>query len=196
VPDLVDQDVKEQLARGHRQSPVPNLERSDLVGDVYVEIGHELLQFPAHRGAVVEQRRRVVAGQPGRLRQRRVRQPVKDPPLGEEDVIDELADRRQPAAWLHDDVHGIRMRREPPPPLVAFRARVSQQFVEGQRERHIRWSRFGSRGFAVRNSAGRYAVWPVTAASGYRTAGPPTSGSRTANPGTANRDPANRGPRV
>ena len=73
VTDLVQPDVKQQLARAHRPLLIAHLERPDLVGHVGVEIRGELLELAADGGAVVEQRRRIVAGQAGRVGERRLR---------------------------------------------------------------------------------------------------------------------------
>ena len=48
------------------------------------------------------------------------------PPLDEKDMIDQLADGWQPAAGLQRDLHGVGMRLQPSPPLLALVVGVTQ----------------------------------------------------------------------
>ena len=79
VPDLVNAGCGTAACAsviGHCRSRTSNVRISSATSTS--RSADELLQLAAHRRAVVEQRRRVVAGQPGRCRQRRVGQPLQD----------------------------------------------------------------------------------------------------------------------
>src|SRR3954465_5787586 len=102
VPRLVDQAVEQQLARGEDEiAAAEDGERARLVGDVFVERRGELLQLAADRGAVVEQRRRVQAAQPGLRVERRAAEALQVPALDEKDVIDQRSDGGIASTRLH-----------------------------------------------------------------------------------------------
>ena len=61
VPDLVQQDVEQQLARRYLPLLVANGEHPDLIGRLVVEVADVLLELAPDRGTVVEERRCVVA---------------------------------------------------------------------------------------------------------------------------------------
>ena len=127
VPRLVQQAMEEQLAR--REDDVSGLqrERPCLVGFVVVQLCDELIQLPPHRRAVVEERRRVVAAQAGRGVDRGIAQALQVTALDEEDVIDQRADGREPAAGLHRDFECLGVGPEPRAPLVPLLLRIPSQ---------------------------------------------------------------------
>ena len=130
VSRLVQQDVEQHLARADGPLPIQDLERSDLVGDVLVEILRELTELAADRGAIIEQRRRISAGQPRLFGQRLSGEALKVPALGEEDVIDQFADCRKPRPRLYRRVDRGGMQDEPGAPLLPLGVRVAQELVE------------------------------------------------------------------
>jgi hypothetical protein len=95
-----------------------------------------LLELTSDRCTVIEQRRSVVASEPSRVRNWLRCQPLEMPALDEEDVIDQLANRRETAARLYCHLECRRVLAEPASPFFALAVRVPHQFVEGDRQRH------------------------------------------------------------
>ena len=100
MPCFMQQDVEEQLARRHFPRLFTYFEGAYLVRHVFVELLHELLQFTPDRGAVVEERRRVIPGQTGGGVDALASQALQVSALDEEDVIDQLSDRAETIALL------------------------------------------------------------------------------------------------
>ena len=102
---------------------------------VLVQILHVLFQLAPDRRAVVEERRRVVAGEARPVRERLAQQTLEMAALDEEDVVDELADRREPPAGLNRGLERVSVAAEPAAPFLALAVGVAKQLVEGSVDR-------------------------------------------------------------
>src|SRR5436189_3363776 len=100
MPHFMQQDVKEQLPRRHRPLLLADLERAQRVGFVVAEVRHVLFQLTSDRGAVVEERRGVVASQSRALRKRLRGEPLQMPAFHQENVIDQFPDGWKTSAGL------------------------------------------------------------------------------------------------
>ena len=85
--------VKSSLRADIGHVLVTQLDRPHLVRLVVFEVADVVFELAPDRGAVVEQRRGVVAGQARALGQRLAAQPLEVPPLDEKDVVHQPADR-------------------------------------------------------------------------------------------------------
>src|SRR3954470_919176 len=136
MPQFMQQDVKEQLPRRHRPLLLADFERTRRVDLVVTEVGHVLFQLTSDRGAVVEQRPGVVAGQSCTLRKRLRGEPLQMTAFHQKNMIDQFTDGGQTTARLDWHIERRGVVAQPVSPLLALRVCIPHHFVEADRQRH------------------------------------------------------------